>query len=164
MKTQGITGNFTEANVEALAVAVFKNEKPTSGTLKELDHVVSGLVATVFKNGEFKGESGETVLIRFTAKGKVKASRLLLIGMGEREDYKVSAVSILAGTATRFLRQINVKSFALLPRCDAYSVEVAQNAAQGVITSQFELDKYKTKDKNDKAITSFVVCIDGAAA
>jgi leucyl aminopeptidase len=57
-----------------------------------------------------------------------------------------------------------VKSFALLPRCDAYSVEIAQNATQGVITSQFELDKYRTKDKNDKAITTFVVCVDGASA
>ena len=27
MKFQAITGNFTEANVEALAVAVFKDEK-----------------------------------------------------------------------------------------------------------------------------------------
>ena len=36
MKFQGITGNFTEANVEALAVAVFKGEKASSGELKEL--------------------------------------------------------------------------------------------------------------------------------
>jgi leucyl aminopeptidase len=39
---------------------------------------------------------------------------------------------------------------------------VAQNAMQGFVTSQFELDKYKTKDKNDKALDTFVVCIDGA--
>jgi leucyl aminopeptidase len=164
MKTQGITGNFTAANVQALAVAVFKNEKPGAGTLKDLDLMSGGSVAAVYKSGEFKGESGETVLIRFVPKGKVKASRLLLIGMGDREEYKGSAISIVAGTATRFLRQINVKSFALLPRCDAYSVEVAQNATQGVITSHFELDKYKTKDKNDKAIDNFVVCVDGAKA
>ena len=162
MRTQGITGNFTEANVEALAVAVFKNEKPTSGILRDLDRVTGGILAATFKAGEFKGESGETALIRFARKGKVKATRLVLIGMGERDEYKVSAVSILSGTAARFLRQRNIKSFALLPRCDGYSVEVAQNATQGVITSLFELDKYKTKEKNDKSISTFVVCIDGA--
>ena len=124
MKTQGITGNFTEANVDALAVVVFKNEKPTSGTLKDLDRMTGGIVAAVYKAGEFKGESGETALIRFAHKGKVKASRLLLIGMGERDEYKASAVSIASGTATRFFRPLNVKSFAILPRCDAYSVEV----------------------------------------
>ncbi|HYJ91017.1 MAG TPA: leucyl aminopeptidase [Pyrinomonadaceae bacterium] len=162
MKTQGITGNFTEANVESLAIAVFKNDKPNSGLLKDLDRITGGLLAAAYKTGEFKGDSGETLLLRFARKGKVKASRLLLVGMGEREEYKASGVSILSGTATRSLRQINVKTFALLPRCDGYSVEVAQNATQGVVTSQFELDKYKTKDKNDKAINSFVVCIDGA--
>src|SRR6185436_16661734 len=30
------------------------------------------------------------------------------------------------------------------------------------VTSQFELDKYKTKDKNDKSIANFVLCIEGA--
>lgn len=162
MKSQGITGNFTEANVEALAVTIFKNEKPTTGVLKELDKLTGGIVAATMKAGEFKGESGETALIRFARKGKVKASRLLLIGMDDREDFKVSGVSAVAGTATRFFRQRNIKSFALLPRCDAFPGEVAQNAVQGVITSQFELDKYKTKDKNAKTVTSFVVCVDGA--
>ena len=164
MRSQGITGNFTEANVEALAVAVFKNDKPTTGVLKDLDRITAGLLAAAYKSGEFKGDSGETLLLRFARKGKVKASRLLLIGMGEREDYKVAGVSIVSGTAARVFRQSNVKSFAVLPRCDAYSVEIAQNAAQGVITSQFELDKYKTKDKNNKTINTFIVCVDGATA
>jgi len=164
MRSQGITGNFTEANVEALAVAVFKNDKPTTGVLKDLDRITAGLLAAAYKSGEFKGDSGETLLLRFARKGKVKASRLLLIGMGEREDYKVAGVSIVSGTAARVFRQSNVKSFAVLPRCDAYSVEIAQNATQGVITSQFELDKYKTKDKNNKAINTFIVCVDGATA
>lgn len=162
MRSQGITGHFTEANVEALAVAIFKNEKPTSGVLRDLDRITGGLLAAAYKGGEFKGDSGETLLLRFARKGKVKANRLLLIGMGEREEYKAAGVSILSGTAARASRQMNVKSFALLPRCDAYSVEIAQNATQGVITSQFELDKYKTKEKNDKAISTFVVCVDGA--
>jgi leucyl aminopeptidase len=162
MRSQGITGKFTEANVEALAVTVFKGEKPTNALFKELDRITGGVLAATLKAGEFKGEPGETALIRFARRGKVKANRLLLIGMGDREEYKASAVSIASGTATRTLRQLNVKSFAFLPRCDAYSVEVAQNAVQGVITSQFELDKYKTRDKNEKAITSFVVCIDDA--
>jgi len=35
---------------------------------------------------------------------------------------------------------------------------------QGFITSQFELDKYKTKDKNKKAVNSLVVCVEGARA
>ena len=45
MKFQILTDNFTEASADALAVAVFKGEKPTAGTLKDLDKLVGGLIA-----------------------------------------------------------------------------------------------------------------------
>jgi leucyl aminopeptidase len=162
MKSQAITANFQEANVEALAIAVFKDEKASSGVLKDLDKLTGGIVSSVIKNEEFKGEVNETALIRFSAKGKIKASMLLLIGVGDKTDYKVASVANVSGTATRFLRKRNVKSFALLPRLDGDATEIAQNAVQGFITSQFELDKYRTKDKNTKSVDNLVVCVEGA--
>ncbi len=162
MKVQGISGNFTEASADALAVAVFKGEKPTDGLLQKLDKITGGLVAPVFKEGEFKGDVGETALIRFSPRGKVKASRLLLVGVGKQNDYKPHVVASVSGTATRFLRKRNLKSFALLARSSGDAVETAQNAVQGFITSQFEIDKYRTKDKEKKAVRTLVVCVDGA--
>lgn len=164
MKSQAITGNFTEANVEALAVAVFKKEKASAGILKELDQLVGGTLAALIKTEEFKGEIGETALLRFVPKGKVKASRLMLIGVGDKAEYSSSDAAAVSGGATRFLRQRGIKSFALLLRCESPASEVAQNAMQGFITSQFELDKYKTKDKNDKSVDGFVICVEGARA
>lgn len=162
MKFQAITGNFTEANVEALAVAVFKDEKAASGFLKDLDKLTGGLISSALKAEEFKGEPGDALLLRFAAKGKIKATKLLLIGAGEKADYKTPGIAAASGTATRTFRKLNVKSFALLPRSDANAAEVAQNAAQGFVTSQFELDKYKTRDKNDKSVDTLVLCVEGA--
>ncbi|MEP6945962.1 MAG: leucyl aminopeptidase [Acidobacteriota bacterium] len=164
MKFQGITGKFTEANVEALAVAVFKGENPGGGDLAALDALTGGLISSVSKTEEFKGEKGETALLRFSPAGSVKAGRLLLVGVGDETEYKTSDVLGVAGTATRFLRSRNIKSFALLARSAGETVEVGQAAAIGFITSQFELDKYKTKDKNDKSVNSFTLCIEGAKA
>lgn len=163
MKSLVITDNFTEANVEVLAVTVFKGEKASGGVLKELDKLTGGILASVFKNEEFKGEAGETALLRFAAKGKNKADKLLLVGVGDKDDYKTSDVSIVSGTATRFLKKRNVKSFALMPRSEGDAVEIAQCAAQGVITSQFELDKYKSKKENaPKPLETFGLYIEGA--
>ena len=139
-----------------------KTRRSVSGTLKELDKLTGGLIASAIKAEEFKGESGDALLLRFAAKGKVKATKLLLVGVGERADYKPPAIAALSGTATRALRKLNVKSFALLPRSESNASEVAQNAAQGAITSQFELDKYKTKDKNDKTVDTLVICVEDA--
>ncbi|HEV8593657.1 MAG TPA: leucyl aminopeptidase [Pyrinomonadaceae bacterium] len=164
MQSAGIKGNFTETNVEALAIAVYKDEKASSGILKDLDKIAGGHIAGVLKTDEFNGDAGETAVIRLTPKGKLKASRLLLVGVGEKDDYKLPAVGVAAGTATRVLRKFGVKTFAFSPRNDGSASDVAQNAVQGAITSQFELDKYKTKDKNGKAVTSITVHVEGASA
>ncbi len=164
MESQALTENFSEANVDAIAVVIFKDEKPSAGVLKDLDKLSGGHIAAVIKAEEFKGESGETSLLRITPNGKVKASRILLVGVGEKAEYKLSDTAVASGIATRYLRKCNAKSFAFLPRCsaDVDAAGIAQNSLQGAVTSQFELDKYKTKDKNDKAITKIVVCVEGA--
>ncbi|MBX3296179.1 MAG: leucyl aminopeptidase [Acidobacteria bacterium] len=160
MEFQGIGSKFTSASVDALAVVVFKDDSASDGVLKELDALTGGQVAETLKAKEINGGKGETALLRFSAKG-VKATRLLLVGCGEREKYKASSVSVASGTAARDLRKLNFKSFAFDPRIEGDAVEIAQNAVQGVITSQFELDKYKTKDKNTKALSKFVVYVEG---
>ena len=162
MESLALTENFSEANVEALAVVIFKDEKPLPGVFKDLDKLTGGHIAAIIKAEEFKGETGETSLLRLTSGGKVKATRLLLVGAGDKAEYKLSDVAVASGTATRYLRKCNVKTFALLPRFEGEAASIGQNAVQGAVTSQFELDKYKTIDKNDKAITKIVVCVEGA--
>ncbi len=162
MDFQGISSNFSQATVDALAVVVFKGEKASSAALKDLDKISGGHLGAVIKSEEFKGDGGETALIRITPKGKIKASRLLIVGVGEKKDYKAAGVSVAAGTATRYLRKCNVRTFAFLPRFESNAVEAVQNSVQAAITSQFELDKYKTKEKNNKSVTKLVVCVDGA--
>jgi leucyl aminopeptidase len=162
MEFQGISGNFAESSVDALAIGVFKDEKPSSGLLKDLDKLTGGQIAAVIKSEEFKGDAGETYLLRLTPKGKLRASRLLLVGLGDRKEFKPADIAVAAGAATRSLRKSNAKTVAFSLRSDIAPSEAAQHAAQGAITSQFELDKYKTKEKNDKAVSKFIFHVDGA--
>jgi leucyl aminopeptidase len=160
MKIQASAGNYPDANVEAIAVAIFKDEKADSSFIKELDELTGGIASSIIKNEEIKGNAGDTALIRFN--GKSKATRLLLIGVGEEKDYKSASVGVLAGTAARFLSKRNIKSFVLVPRCEADASEIAQQSTQTTITSLYSIDKYKTKDKNDKTIKELVICVAGA--
>ena len=162
MDFQGISSNFSVAGVEALAVTIFKGEKASSAGLKELDKLAGGHIATAIKAEEIKGDVGDTLLVRLTPKGKLKAGLLLLVGVGDEKDYSESGVFVAAGTATRYLRKCNVKTFAFLPRFKGSAIVAVQNSVQAALTSQFELDKYKTKDKNNKAVTKMVVCVEGA--
>lgn len=164
MEIKGISTQFANASVDALAIALFKGEKPNSPELKELDALTGGQIAAAIKSEETKGDAGSTVLLRIAKKGSVKATKLLLVGVGEKKDYKACDVAVAAGTAARYLKKCNVTDFAFDPRFEGNTVDAVQNAVQGVITSEFEIDKYKTKDKNTKTIKSFFIYVADAKA
>ncbi len=158
MKSRGINKNFTGTKVDALATVVFKDEKVSDEFLKELDDLTSGQISSIIDSKEFKGEKGEVAILRFSA-DKGKANRLLIIGGGEEEKFGSSDIAIASGTAARKVRDLGLKSYVFAPRKADDAVDAAASSFQGAITSQFELDKYRTVDKNDKEVTSFVIYI-----
>jgi leucyl aminopeptidase len=165
MDIQTSAGNFTDAEVQALAVVVFKDEKADEGFLRELDAQVNGLIRSVLESGEFKGKEGETVYLHLAGdQGRIKAKRLLLIGGGERGDFKKASVAQAAGTAARALRSRNVKSVGLILR-DSQNVEAETAAAiEGALMSLFDTDSYRTIDRDEKTIDKFVVIASNANA
>jgi leucyl aminopeptidase len=161
MEVIGSSRPCNEIDAEALAVAVFKDEKADGGLLKSLDKAVGGLISDVIKGEEFVGKEGETAYFHVSAKD-LKARRLLLIGCGDRGSYKSAQVTKLGGTAARFLRSKNVKTIAVVPRADADAERVAQMVVVGTIMGVFEPDKYRTKEKEKRELKSVTVVIEGA--
>ncbi len=163
MEVQASAGRYQDEDVQALAVAVFKDEKAAEGFLNELDEATGGIIKSVIESEELKGKEGETVYVHLAGGGgKVKAQRLLLIGVGERDAYHLPQVAQFAGTATRYLRGKNIRSVAVVPRSEGEAGGVAAAAAEGAITSLFEMDKYRTSDKEERQIERLVTFIEGA--
>src|SRR5687767_14491060 len=144
MDIQVSTGRVGDADVQALAVAVFKDEQAHEGFLQELDAATGGLIKSVIESEELKGKEGETVYVHLGGgRGDLKAQRLLLVGVGERDAYTVAQVSQMAGTAARALRTRNVKTVGLITRAAEGEAERAAAAAvEGVLMALFEMDKY----------------------
>ena len=59
MQVEANRGPIEELDVQALAVAVFKGEKPGEGFLKKLDDLSGGLVRSAIDADEFAGKEGE---------------------------------------------------------------------------------------------------------
>ncbi|HKP35305.1 MAG TPA: leucyl aminopeptidase, partial [Pyrinomonadaceae bacterium] len=161
MDVRGSSQALTKVDAEALAVPVFKDEKPDNEFLKGLDKAVGGLISSVIKTEEFAAKEGETAYFHAPG-GGLKARRLLLIGCGERKDYKARQVSQMAGSAARFLRSKNAKTIAIAPRFEEDAEKAAQHVIAGAIMGLFEPDKYRTKEKEEREIRRFEVVIDGA--
>ena len=162
MQIESTNGSYRDLDVQALAIAVFKDEKADDGFLSELDSITGGVIKSVIDSEELKGKEAETVYLHLVGNKDLKAQRLLLVGVGERSDYGVAEASQMAGTAVRTLRGSNVKSIAVLPRCEGDAGEVASVVVQGAFMSLFDMDKYQTTDKEEREIAKLIVAVDGA--
>src|SRR5215204_709801 len=162
MQVEASRGPIDQLDVQALAVAVFKNEKADEGFLKKVDELSGGLVRSALDAEEFSGKEGETAYFHLVGNNKLKARRLLLVGVGEASDYNGAQISQMAGTAVRSLRSKNVKTIAVLPRASSDAAETAATTVEGAYIALFDPDKYRTVDKEDKTIDRLLVVVEGA--
>jgi leucyl aminopeptidase len=162
MQVEASRGPIEELDVQALAVAVFKNEKPDDGFLKKLDELSGGLVRSALDAEEFSGKEGETAYFHLVGNDSLKARRLLLVGVGDASDYKNAQVSQMAGTAVRTLRSKKAKTIAVTPRASGDVFETTAAAVQGAYISLFDPDKYRTVDKEERTIDRLVMVVEGA--
>jgi leucyl aminopeptidase len=162
MHIEGTSRHYKELDVQAVAIAVFKDEKADEGFLKELDAITSGTVKSVIDSEELKGKEAETVYLHLVNNSAIKAQRLLLVGVGERGEYTTAQASQMAGTAVRALRGKNVKSIAVVPRLEGDTEEIASVVVEGSFMALFDPDKYRTVDKEERSVERLVVAIDGA--
>jgi leucyl aminopeptidase len=143
---------FGAIETDALVTYVFENGDVAQGRAAELDKLAGGLLGQLSKSGELTGKTLETTLLH--APNGLKATRLLLIGAGKREQFNSATLRKIAGVAVRYLKSRSIHKFVFVVREGNATEESAQALAEGVLVGDFETDKYKTDRKNDKFIES----------
>jgi len=149
------TKPYATLETDALVSYLFEETEPVQGRIAEIDKTANGLLAKIAKSGELTGKSLEFTLIH--APAGLKATRLLLVGAGKRDQFSGATLRKISGAAARYLKARSVKQFAFLVRENDANEQTAQALAEGVITANFETDKYKTDKKNDKSIDAILV-------
>ncbi len=149
------TKPYAALETGALVSYVFEDADPIQGTLAEINKSVNNLLSKLSAGAEFTGKPLEMTLIH--APAGLKAARLLLVGAGKRDKFDVATLRKIAGAALRYLKSRSIKQLAFLVRENDLNEDSAQAIAEGVITADFETDKYKSDKKNDKSIDSVVI-------
>lgn len=140
---------------DALVTYVFEDGDAAQGKIGELDQATSGLLAKLIKSGELAGKTLEMTLVH--APAGLKAARLLLVGAGKRDAFNGATLRKLTGAALRYLKLRSVHGFVFAVRENDATEEAAQALVEGLITADFETDKYKTEKKNDKFIEKVAI-------
>ncbi|MBO6200536.1 MAG: peptidase M17, partial [Chryseobacterium sp.] len=105
--------------------------------LVHLDEALKGEFTKIRQSGQFKGHSLETLLITPPA-GSMSAKKLLLIGLGDRNNFTPELMTSVAEVATREALRLGVTNFAFASDLkdagiDSPTALVAGNVVKGIV-------------------------------
>jgi leucyl aminopeptidase len=152
MQIQLETQRFSSISTDALVTYIFDQENKLEGIAGEINHSMNGQLGSLVESGELTGKPNEIVFVHFPT--GLGAQRLLLIGAGKRAKFTTNDLRKIAGTALRYLKSRGVKKFVFVTQEAERGPNAAQAVVEGLITADFESNKYHTEKKPNREIQS----------
>ncbi|HEY0753841.1 MAG TPA: leucyl aminopeptidase [Ktedonobacteraceae bacterium] len=160
METKLLSQAVKEVACDTLIVGATRLEKgqegkkPTLFTVtKEVDGLLDGLISSMYTNGEFKGNIGETSQI-YTM-GKLAARRVIVVGLGAPEKLQSHTFRRASGLALRFAQSKGAHKVALAlgeqERGQSLSADL-QAAVEGALLATYSFKKYQSTYNNGARI------------
>ncbi|MCA9473143.1 MAG: leucyl aminopeptidase [Nitrospirales bacterium] len=163
MKITVKQGTLTGLPTDVLVIPGYEGETGLGKALHPLDRNLGGQLTELRKSGEFQGKVNQTALIH--TRGAIPAKRVLLVGLGKREDLTLDRVRQALGTVAKYIRQIEVLSFATsifgIDRSGLWPDDLAQAMTEGVILGDYRFLHYRTDSAGKlKPLNSMTLLVD----
>ncbi len=163
MKTELLFAPAASLSSELLAIFAVDNNtskekdaKPDISLLTS-DDALKRAADAVLSTGEFKGEANETLLLH-SPQG-LKASRLLIIGLGKAKKATPHGLRKAAGTAVRFAKPRGIKELSIVaPEAKFDGPLAVRVIAEGAVVADFDSDTYRT-DRKDRSMQSVTIIV-----
>jgi leucyl aminopeptidase len=160
-------GNSTLPGAGAI-VAFALADRALSPTAERLDKATGGALKRALAASRFAGKPGQTLTV--LAPNGVKASRIVLVGLGKPAEADDLVAERAGGEAVAQLSRSGEKSATVLvdklAGVKLTPSEFAAHVAYGAALRAYRFDKYRTKEEADAkpSLASFVVGVDDQAA
>jgi leucyl aminopeptidase len=137
--------------VDAVALPVFESDLTDAGSrlkaLSTLDARLDGLLLSAAKEEGFSGKRDQLFLLH--THGKLKAARVVLVGMGARSAFEAEVLRHAAGQVARRLpKTTRSLAFALSETRDQPGC--ARAIVEGVLLGGYAFNRHKTAAKKDE--------------
>ena len=160
METKLISQAVKDVACDALIVGATRVEKGQENKklalfslTNEVDRLLDGLISSMYANGEFKGNVGETSQI-YTM-GKLTARRVIVVGLGTAEKLQSHIFRRASGIAVRFAQSKGAHQVALAlgeqERGESLPADL-QAAVEGALLATYSFKKYLTSQSNGSRI------------
>ena len=139
-------GDATNFPTPALVVNLFQGVTQPGGGTGAVDRALNGAISALIADGEIRGKLGETTLIH--TMGSIPAARVVVAGLGRREDFDAIAVRRVSADVARFLRRKGVSEFATIAHGAGVggldAGESARAIAEGTLLGLYKFDAYRS--------------------
>ncbi|HEY0078244.1 MAG TPA: leucyl aminopeptidase [Pyrinomonadaceae bacterium] len=153
---------------EAIGVCVFRGEARPSASVRDEEAAWWRACVRVLTEGEFRGETGESLLVYAAGESGAEASRagarrLLLVGLGEREDFDLTALGRAAGMAARQARERGISHllFHLPEAADALPAAMTRTVVEGALTGLYDGDLYQHHEETPPVLERLSIVVFG---
>lgn len=161
MEIKTINQSVTKFDGDLLIVNLFEGIKVPGGATGAIDKALDGIISRAIKNGELSGKIGETVI--FHTFGKLKSDRVLVVGLGKSEDFRLEQIRKASGAAAQRAKKTKVKKVGTIIHGAGIGgiepVAAAQALIEGTLLALYEFSVYK-KSENGKIKTFCIVEMD----
>jgi leucyl aminopeptidase len=152
MKVEVKQGDITAAATPLLIVNLFKDVRNPGGATGAVDAALGGAISAIIEAGDMSGKLGETVILH--TYGKIKAERVMVVGLGEREKFSFDEIRRAAASAVWAAEKISVKeAVTIVHGAGIGGIEpspAAEATAAGSILAGYRFDKYKSGEEKAK--------------
>lgn len=152
MKVTIVKGSIKDIMADAIVMGVYEDVKSPDADLTEIDRQLGGVISGMISGGDFKGKEGETLLI-YTL-GKIPAKKVLLLGLGKKEDFEPNTIRKVIGKAVKQLEKSKTDTAAILPMGLDKNISaetVGQCIIEGAMLASYKFNKYKTSDEDKES-------------
>jgi leucyl aminopeptidase len=112
MDVRVVQGQIQQEESDLIVVNLFQDETVPAGALKAVDQALGGMISTMLEAGDFKGKLGDTHLVY--SRGMLPAPRVLVAGLGPREEFGLEQARRAAAAAARRVRDLGVLRYSTI--------------------------------------------------
>lgn len=156
MDIRVVIGDVTKFRGDAMVVSLYERVKAPGGATAAVDAALGGAIRKLIQMGEVTGKWGEQTLVH--ALEKLPVDRILVVGLGEREDFTLDRARIVSAEALKHLRKIGARRVgtivhgagARMGTRGFNAAQAAQVLSEGALLGLYRFTRYKRNNEEGK--------------
>ncbi len=153
------TDRLAELDCEALVVGHYEGEQMPAGGARALDESCNGIMSELIGTGDFEGKLYTSSVIY--PRGIIPAKRIVLAGLGKREECNLERVRGTFSKAVQTMRDMGVTQIATsldFGERDCAAGDIARAVIEGILLGLYRFTSYKTREEGSKGeITEIII-------